>query len=76
MDSMTVVTIADRFQDYLTVSEVAALLRCSEPTIRRRIRDGSLPAVQLGGPHSAVRIPRAAFERLNQATKGALPHEF
>jgi excisionase family DNA binding protein len=60
---MTVVTITDRFQGYMTVAEDAALLRCSEPTVRRRICDGALPAVQLGGPHSAVRIPRSAFER-------------
>jgi len=73
---MTVLTARDHLGAYLTVAEVAALLRCSEPTIRRRIRDGALPAVQLGGPHSSVRIPRAAFERLNQATKGAPPHEF
>ncbi|HZN89443.1 MAG TPA: helix-turn-helix domain-containing protein [Thermoleophilaceae bacterium] len=73
---MTVLTARDHLGAYLTVAEVAALLRCSEPTIRRRIRDGALPAVQLGGPHSAVRVPRAAFERLNQATKGAPPHEF
>ena len=32
---------------YLTVAEVAANLACSEPTVRRRIRDGELPAVQL-----------------------------
>ena len=73
---MTVLTARDHLGAYLTVAEVAALLRCSEPTIRRRIRDGSLPAVQLGGAGSAVRIPRAAFERLNQATKGAPLHEF
>jgi len=73
---MTVLTTRERSGAYLTVAEAAELLRCSEPTIRRRIRDGALPAVQLGGPHSSVRIPRAAFERLNQATKGAPPHEF
>ena len=32
------------------------------PTVRRRIRDGELPAVQLGGPGSAVRVPRAGLQ--------------
>ena len=49
---MNVVTSPDRARAFLTVADVAQLLRCSEPTIRRRIRDGVLPSVQLGGPHS------------------------
>jgi excisionase family DNA binding protein len=72
---MTVVTSPERVREFLTVAQVAQLLRCSEPTVRRRIRDGSLPVVQLGGPGSAVRIPRSAFERSDQTTKGAPPHE-
>ena len=47
---------------YLTVAEVAAELACSEPTVRRRIRAGDIPAVRLGGPGSGVRIPRAGLE--------------
>jgi excisionase family DNA binding protein len=47
---------------YLTVAEVAAELACSEPTVRRRIRAGDLPAVELGGAGSAVRVPRAALD--------------
>jgi excisionase family DNA binding protein len=45
----------------LTVREAASACRCSTPTIRRRVRSGELPAVQLGGPGSALRIPRAAL---------------
>ena len=48
-------------REYLTVAEVCEELRCSEPTVRRRIRDGEIPAVQLGGPGSPVRIPRAGL---------------
>jgi excisionase family DNA binding protein len=59
---MTVLTTADNQRAYLTVAEVAAELACSEPTVRRRIRGGELPAVQLGGDRSPVRIPRAALE--------------
>jgi excisionase family DNA binding protein len=47
--------------EYLTIQEVAEELRCSEPTVRRRIRAGEIPAVQLGGPGSPVRIPRAGL---------------
>jgi excisionase family DNA binding protein len=59
---MTVVITPERQREYLTVAEVAAELACSEPTVRRRIRDGDLPAVRLGGPGSGVRIPRARLE--------------
>ena len=55
---MSVPTSGDRSSEYLTVAEVAEELRCSELTIRRRIRDGSLPAYRLGAPGSAIRIQR------------------
>jgi excisionase family DNA binding protein len=45
------------------VAEVAAELACSEPTVRRRIRDGTLPAVQPGGAGHSVRVPRVALYR-------------
>lgn len=59
---MTVLTTRDHSVAYLTVAEVAAELHCSEPTVRRRIRDGELPAVQLRGPGAAVRVPRAGLD--------------
>jgi excisionase family DNA binding protein len=60
---MTLLTIVDRRGEYLTVGEVAAELHCSEPTVRRRIRAGELPAVKLGsGRNSALRVPRAGLE--------------
>ena len=37
-----------RRPDLLTVAEVAALLRLHETTVRRRIREGSIPAIRLG----------------------------
>ena len=40
----------------LTVQEAAERLRVSEDTVRRRIREGALPALQLGGRRSPVRI--------------------
>lgn len=59
---MTAMTTHEHPGAYPTVAEVATELPCSEPTVRRRIRDGGLPAVQLGGPGSAVRVPRAGLE--------------
>lgn len=43
---------------YLTASEAADRLGVSLRTVRRRIADGSLPSVKLGG---SVRIPEAAL---------------
>jgi excisionase family DNA binding protein len=62
LQGMTVLTSADHSREMLTVAEVAERLRCSEPTVRRRIRAGEIPAVRLGAPGSAVRIPRAGLE--------------
>lgn len=48
--------------DFLTVTEAADILGVGHQTVRRKIRDGELPAVQLGGPGSHIRIPRDAFD--------------
>jgi excisionase family DNA binding protein len=47
----------------LTVKEAALKLRCSPLTIRRRVWSGELPAVQLGGPGTALRIREDELER-------------
>ena len=47
--------------EYLSVAEAASLLNLSEPTIYRRVWDGSLPIVRLS-EHGAIRIPRSALE--------------
>jgi excisionase family DNA binding protein len=59
---MSAVTTPAAPRGFLTVAEAADLLRCSEPTIRRRIRDRELAAVKLGPGRSVIRIPRAALE--------------
>ena len=48
--------------EYLTVPEVAAMLRVSEPTIYRAVQAHRLPAVRVGevGP---IRIPVAELSR-------------
>jgi excisionase family DNA binding protein len=63
----------DRASISPTVGEAALELRCSAPTIRRRIASGELPAVKLGSaPNAGIRIPRAAMERwLADAAHGA-----
>jgi len=48
--------------DYVSVADAARMLDVAPITIRRRINAGELPATQLGGPGSAVRIPRRALE--------------
>jgi excisionase family DNA binding protein len=49
-------------REYLSIAAAADLLDVAPITIRRRIDAGELPAVQLGGRGSAVRIPRRAFD--------------
>jgi excisionase family DNA binding protein len=44
--------------DFLTVAGAADLLGVNHQTVRRKIREGALPATQLGGPGSHLRIPR------------------
>ena len=39
---------------FLTMDEAAALLRVSKATIRRRIRDGELPAKRLRGGQTVL----------------------
>ena len=49
-------------REYLSVAAAADLLDVAPITIRRRIESGELPAAQLGGRGSAIRIPRRALE--------------
>jgi excisionase family DNA binding protein len=43
-------------RELIPVKEVAARLRLHPMTVRRMIDDGRLPAVQLGGPGTAIRV--------------------
>jgi excisionase family DNA binding protein len=49
--------------ELLTVREVAFRLGVHPMTVRRMIRDGRMPAMQLGGPGTAVRVDAAELER-------------
>ena len=48
---------------FLTIEELSQHLPLSIKTIRRRIRDGSIPAIQPGGKGTKILIP---LEWLNQ----------
>jgi excisionase family DNA binding protein len=50
--------------ELMTVDDTAGTLGLSPPTVRRLIREGVLPAVQLGGKGHALRIRRADINRL------------
>lgn len=53
--------------EFYTVAEAAALLRVSEATLRRRIKDQTLPAAQLAGTRRIL-IRRADLLRLLEGT--------
>jgi excisionase family DNA binding protein len=46
-------------EEWMTVEEVAELFRVSAETVRRWIRNGQLPVLDLGGPRMGYRIRRA-----------------
>jgi len=47
---------------WLTVKEFAAVFRLSKSTLRRRMEDGSIPYIQLGGRGHRVLIPENAVD--------------
>ena len=47
--------------EYLSVGEVAHLLRVSKASVYRAVERGELPAIRLA-PLGALRIPKAALE--------------
>jgi excisionase family DNA binding protein len=46
--------------EFMTIAEVAALLKCSKPTVMRAVNEAGLPAFRLG-PRT-VRFSRAEVE--------------
>jgi len=45
-----------KMERLLNILDVADLLKCSVKTVRRRVADGILPAIQEGGPGSQLRF--------------------
>jgi excisionase family DNA binding protein len=60
---METLTVANRCE-LLTVKEAAVRLRLHPMTVRRMIRDGRIPAVQLGGRGASIRVDSDELERL------------
>lgn len=63
-------------EQWLTVADVAERLRVSQETVRRWIRDGRLPVLDLGGPKVGYRIKESALatfvaERYGNVAKSA-----
>lgn len=56
--------MTDNAQDeqFLSIDEFARRTSLSESTIRRRVRDGSIPSWQPGGPGTRVLIPIDALD--------------
>jgi excisionase family DNA binding protein len=57
-------------EEFLTVAEVATLLKVNEQTVRNWIDRGELPAVRAG---RRVRIRRSALEQVLTEVSGARP---
>ncbi len=55
--------------EYLTIEDVAKLLRVSKPTVRRAVQKQGLPALRLG--ERVWRFKRADGEEGMDKTKGA-----
>lgn len=51
-------------EQYLTVSEVAAMLNLAEHTVRHLIRDGKLPSLRLS--EKIIRVPASGISALVQ----------
>lgn len=49
--------------DYLSLDDVAARLGVSVKTARRRVADGTLPAVRIG---RLIRVPASALESVGR----------
>ena len=55
----------DKEIDFLSIKEMAVLVRVHVNTIRRAIKIGKINAFQIGGTNSAYRIPRTEINRLS-----------
>jgi excisionase family DNA binding protein len=59
---------SDREESFLTVAEVAEMLKLNQQTVRNWIDQGSLPALRVG---RRVRIRRSDFERVLEQSYSA-----
>jgi excisionase family DNA binding protein len=59
---------SDREESFLTVADVAEMLKLNQQTVRNWIDQGSLPALRVG---RRVRIKRSDFERVLERSYSA-----
>ena len=59
-------------RDVLFLADVAARLRCSPDTIRRRLRDGLLPVAPIPSIDNRVRFPAADIKALAAGRLGGV----
>ncbi len=55
-------TLTHAHAQLLTIKEVASILGLHAASVRTKIRRGELPAVQLGGAGSAIRVDRRELD--------------
>ena len=65
-------TPASKAPSFLTVAEVAEMLRVSKMTVYRMVHSGDLPAMQVG---RSFRVPQRAVEQYLAAGLGDWGHE-
>jgi excisionase family DNA binding protein len=58
--------------EWMTVDEVAHHFRVNPETVRRWIRAGALPVLDLGGPRAGYRIRRADLDAFADARYGVV----
>lgn len=58
--------------EWLTVQEVAELFRVNEETVRRWVRRGELPVLELGAGRAGYRIRRSDVDRFTEARFGLM----
>jgi len=62
-------------ETWLTVAEVAERLKVSQETVRRWIRDGRLPVLDLGGPKAGYRVKAGTLDTFISDRYGPLTKE-
>lgn len=55
-----------------TLSELIAMTKLSESTLRRRVKDGSIPCIQPGGPRTRMLFSPDILDRLAAASSSQI----
>src|SRR5213078_4633777 len=63
LDSPMAPECSSEVQRYLTYDELSKITGISLSTLRRRVKDGSIPCIQPGGPRTRVVFPLDVLDR-------------